>query len=61
MDIFLIPYCTALMWPSDQIAAIMASRFLLTPLIAAAMLVLGSRMELVPSDKLMWFVLLMQA
>ena len=46
---------------TNQVAAIMASRFLCMPLIAAGMLLLGVKMELIPSDKLIWFVLLMQA
>ena len=45
----------------NQVAAIMVSRFVCMPMIAVGMLVLGSGMELMPSDKLIWFVLLMQA
>lgn len=37
----------------------MVSRFMIMPLVAAAMLMSGSRMKLIPYDKLVWFVLLM--
>lgn len=38
----------------------MFSRFILMPFVAVAMLMSGSRMRLIPYDKLLWFVLLME-
>ncbi|CAM9369300.1 unnamed protein product [Pylaiella littoralis] len=43
-----------------KIAAIMASRFLVMPLVAAVMLLTGAKAKLIPYDKLVWFVLLME-
>lgn len=44
----------------EQIAAIMASRFLVMPLVAAGLLLTGAKAKLIPYDKLVWFVLLME-
>lgn len=38
----------------------MISRFMIMPFVAAAMLMSGSRMGLIPYDKLVWFILLME-
>lgn len=43
-----------------KVGAIMFSRFIVMPFVAAAMLMSGSRMRLIPYDKLLWFVLLME-
>ncbi|CAN0175868.1 unnamed protein product, partial [Hapterophycus canaliculatus] len=43
-----------------KIAAIMASRFLVMPLVAAMLLLSGARAKVIPYDKLVWFVLLME-
>ena len=45
---------------SDKVVAIMASRFLVMPFVAAGLLMSGARMKLIPYDKVLWFVLLMQ-
>ena len=55
------PPFAGLLRPSDQIIAILASRFVVTPLIAVGLLAMGSKMDLIPSDKIIWFVLLMEA
>lgn len=38
----------------------MVSRFLAMPIVAAALVISGSNLGLVPYDKLLWFVLLME-
>ncbi|CAM9123661.1 unnamed protein product, partial [Choristocarpus tenellus] len=45
---------------AKKVSAIMAARFLIMPFLAAVMLMSGSRMGLIPYDKLLWFVMLMQ-
>ncbi|CAN0424889.1 unnamed protein product [Ectocarpus fasciculatus] len=43
-----------------KIAAIMVSRFMVMPLVAAMLLLSGAKAKLIPYDKLVWFVLLME-
>eukprot|EP00903_Cladosiphon_okamuranus_P013388 g12476.t1 len=43
-----------------KVVAIMASRFLVMPLVAAGLLLTGAKAKLIPYDKLVWFVLLME-
>lgn len=38
----------------------MASRFLVMPMVAAGLLLTGAKAKLIPYDKLVWFVLLME-
>ncbi|CAM9855393.1 unnamed protein product [Ascophyllum nodosum] len=45
---------------AKRVVAIMASRFLVMPFVAAGLLMSGARMKLIPYDKVLWFVLLMQ-
>lgn len=69
---FLNPSCSALSTTTNcqttdnddgddgKIAAIMASRFIFMPIIAAGLLLTGAKAKLIPYDKLVWFVLLME-
>lgn len=43
-----------------QVGAIMFSRFAVMPFVAAGLLLCGRRAGLIPFDKLLWFVLLME-
>ncbi|CAN0083543.1 unnamed protein product, partial [Discosporangium mesarthrocarpum] len=43
-----------------QVGAVMASRFVIMPFVAAVTLMTGSRAGLIPYEKLLWFILLME-
>lgn len=43
-----------------QVGAIMFSRFAVMPFVAAGLLLCGHRAGVIPFDKLLWFVLLME-
>lgn len=55
--------CVFIFWRlavNEQIVAIMASRFIVMPMLAAGLLLTGAKAKLIPYDKLVWFVLLME-